>query len=264
MKDKREIKKKDIVILAVTVAIILAIVLLCAFNWSLVVNLFNLVVKGKTIVQDYMLSFGILGEIILSIMMVFCFFFPFISSLPLQILCVISYGVVHATILISIVLALASQLLYLLEKNFKTFFYTKKQRQKQKDIEARIRNSSRNINWVMVLLYIVPCIPFLIISSIAFRSNMRWWKYTLFTAIGPIPEVIVTLVLGNQLTSNTSPVWSMIVLVLMIALVILSLVFKDKMIYWIFKPKKEIAENAPEQESVAENTEIVGNEETKY
>lgn len=261
MKNKKEIKKKDIVILVVTIAILIAIVLLCAFNWSLVADLFNLIVKGKTIVQDYILSFGILGEIIIAIMLVFCFFFPFISSLPLQILCVISYGVVHATILISVVLALASQLLFLLEKNFKTFFYTKKQHKRQEEIEERIRNSRRNINWVMVLLYIVPCIPFLVISSIACRSNMRWWKYTLFTAIGPIPEVIVTLVLGDQLTSNTSPVWSMIVLVLMVAIVILSLVFKDKMIYWIFKPKKEINDGASTEEPVTENNAIINNDE---
>lgn len=261
MKEKKEIKKKDIIILVVTIAILLAIALLCAFNWPLVANLFSLIVKGKTIVQDYVLSFGILGEIIIAIMLMFCFFFPFISSLPLQILCVISYGVWHATILISVVLALAGQLLYLLEKNFKTFFYTKKQHKKQEEIEARIRNSSRSINWVMVLLYIVPCIPFLVISSIACRSNMRWWKYTLFTAIGPIPEVIVTLVLGDQLTSNTSPVWSMIVLVLMIAIVILSLVFKDKMIYWIFKPEKEINNSTLVEETITESN-VITNEET--
>ena len=263
MKSKKYIKKKDIVILAVTIAILLAIVLLCAFNWQLVVKLFDLIVKGKTVVKEYVLSFGILGEIIIAIMMTFCFFFPFISSLPLQILCVVSYDVWHATLLISIVLALASQLLYLLQKNFKTFFYTKKQHKKQEEIEARIRNSSRNINWVMVLLYIVPCIPFLVISSIAFRSNMRWWKYTLFTAIGPIPEVIVTLVLGDQLTSNTSPVWSVIVLVVMIAIVILSLVFEDKLIYWIFKPKKEIDNGSLAEASNTESNCLVNNEATK-
>lgn len=263
MKNKKDIKKKDIVILVVTIAILLTIGLLCAFNWPLVVKLFDLIVKGKTVVKDYIQSFGILGEIIIAIMMLFCFFFPFISSLPLQILCVISYGVVHATILISIELALASQLLYLLEKNFKTFFYTKKQHQKQADIEERIRNSNRNIYWVMVLLYIVPCIPFLIISSIACRSNMKWWKYTLFTAVGPIPEVIVTLVLGDQLTSNTSPVWSVIVLIVMIAIVILSLIFKDKMIYWIFKPKKGIAGGALAEGPIAENNVIINNEEEK-
>lgn len=119
MKSKKTLKKKDIVILVVTIAILLAIALLCAFNWSLVVNLFDLVVKGKTVVQEYVLSFGIWGEIVILIMMLFCFFFPFISSLPLQILCVVSYGIWHATLLISIELALASQLLFLLEKNFK-------------------------------------------------------------------------------------------------------------------------------------------------
>lgn len=262
MKNKHDIKKKDIVILVITVAILLAIALLCAFNWQLVVRLFDLIVEGKTAVKDYVSDFGILGEIIIAIMLMFCFFFPFISSLPLQILCVISYDVWHATLLISVVLALASQLLYLLQKNYKTFFYTKKQHKKQEEIEARIRNSSRNINWVMILLYIVPCIPFLVISTIAARSNMRWWKYTLFTAIGPIPEVIVTLVLGDQLTSNTSPAWSVTVLIFMIAIVILSLVFEDKLIYWIFKPKREANDGSLAEQPVKEAGVIVNNEKT--
>ena len=269
MKNKKDIKKKDIAILVITIAIILAIILLCAFNWPLVINLFGLIVQGKEIVQDYILSFGVWGAIVIAIMLMFCFFFPFISSLPLQILCVMSYGIWWGTLLICIVLALASQLLFLLEKNFKTFFYSKKQRKKQEDIEARIKNSSRNINWVMVLLYIVPCIPFLVISSIACRSNMRWWKYTLFTAIGPIPEVIVTLFLGDQLTGNADPVWSVIVLVVMIAIVILSLVFKDKMIYWIFKPKKEAvatdgtSDVPPAESDTLENDKVETNEEEK-
>lgn len=264
MEGKKKIRKRDIVILVVTIAILLAMALLCAFNWSLVVDLFGMIVKGKTVVKDYVLKFGIWGEIVIAVVLMFCFFFPFISSLPLQILCVITYDVWHATLLISLVLALASQLLYLLEKNFKTFFYTKKQHLKQKEIEERIKNSSRNINWVMVLLYIVPCIPFLVISSIACRSNMRWWKYTLFTAIGPIPEVIVTLVLGDQLTSNSSPAWSLTVLIFMILIVILSLIFKDKMIYWIFKPKKEaLAEGALTSGSVAESDARGENSKTK-
>lgn len=85
----------------------------------------------------------------------------------------------------------------------------------------------------------------------------------MFTAIGPIPEVIVTLVLGDQLTSNASPVWSVIVLVLMIVIVILSLVFKDKMIYWIFKPKKEVDGNMSAEEPIAENNVTADNTEAK-
>ena len=84
MENKKHFKKKDIIILVVTIAILLAIVLLCAFNWSLVAKLFSLIVEGKTVVQDYILSFGILGQIINAIMLVVGFFFPTMWDLRIK------------------------------------------------------------------------------------------------------------------------------------------------------------------------------------
>ncbi len=237
--DKNKIKKSDIIILTITIALLIGIVIFCALNWHLVITLFDMIVEGKSIVKDFVTDFGWLGVVAIAVVLVFCFFFPFFSALPLEIVCVMSYGIWWSTLLVSLSIAIGSQILFLLEKNLKTFFYTKKQRQKQLELEERIKNRDRNIDVVMVLLYVIPLIPFMIIASIACRSNMKWWKYTLYTTLGVVPEVFCTLLIGNQVTSNSSPVVNMIILVLMILLVILMLIFKDKMIYWIFRPKKE-------------------------
>lgn len=237
--NKRTVRKRDVLILSLTIAIFAALIVFCVFKWHLIIDLLNHIVTGKTLVREYVQSLGIAGEAAITVVIIACFFFPVISSLPLQIVCVMAYGVWHATLLISFAIALASQILFLVERSFKVFCYTPKQRKKQEEIEECIKSSKRSIHAVMILLYIVPCIPFLIISSVASRSNMSWKRYTLYTALGPIPEVLVTLILGNRLTSNSSPVASFIVFFFMIALVILSLVFKDQLIYFIFNPPRK-------------------------
>ncbi|MCI5745456.1 MAG: VTT domain-containing protein [Erysipelotrichaceae bacterium] len=234
--NKKNIKKLDIFLLALTILIFAFIIFFCIFNWHLVIDLLNVIINGKDVVKDYMAQFNFVGVIAISLLIIFCFFFPFFSSLPLQIICLFSYGYIKGSIIVSLSIAIASQLLFILQKNMKSFIFSKKQKEKQRKIEERIKNSKRNINAVMALLYVIPCIPFLIISSIACRSNMKWWKYTLFTFLGPIPEVFVTLFLGEKVTSASSPILSFIILVFMILLVVLSLIFKDKLIYFIFKP----------------------------
>ena len=90
---------------------------------------------------------------------------------------------------------------------------------------------------IMLIAYLVPFIPFLIISSIA-ASGLKYWKYFLFTVFGPILEVIVTLFLGQALL-NTSPVASVVTLVLIIAIVVLSIIFKDKIVDFVFVERKK-------------------------
>ena len=250
---KSKKKVSDYILLGVLCTLVVAIVTFCIFKWYLIVSLFDYLIKGKNILREYILSFGIWGVIAISLLIVFCFFFPIISSLPLQIIALFTYGIWGGTLLIALSFTFGSQLLYLFQHNFKAFMYTAKQRKKQADIEARIQNSSRNIYGVMFWLYIIPCIPFLIIASVALRSNMKWWKYTLFTSLGPVPEILVTLLLGNQLINAGSPVWSFMILIGMLALVVLSFVFQDKMIYWVFKPKKTVSTNNTATPTTDEN-----------
>lgn len=239
MNNHARIQKKDIFLLIITLTVFAVLLVFCLWNWHLIVELFRYIVTGKELVQDYILSFGVPAQLAIGLITLICFFFPFFSLLPLEIVCGMTYGIWHATLLISLAIALASQLLYLVEHNFKVFLFTDKQRKKQAQIEECIRSSKRSIHWVMILLYIVPCIPFLIISSVACRSNMKWGTYTLYTALGPAPEVLVTLILGDRLTTSASPAVSFAVLMFMIALVVLSLVFRDSLIRFIFRSPEE-------------------------
>ena len=67
---------------------------------------------------------------------------------------------------------------------------------------------------------------------------MKWWKYALVTLLGPIPDIIVTLWAGVKITT-ASPIVAYIILVIIIIIVVFSMIYKNKLVDLIFKPKEE-------------------------
>ncbi len=230
------LRKRDIILLVVSFTIIAIAITFCLIYWDIVIDLFKKLVSGTEIMKEYVLSLGWVGVASAMLIIIICFFFPFISSLPVQIACGITYGLLKGTLIVSAAYAIASQLLFLFKQDFKLFM-TKKQKEKQMELDEKIKNSKRSMTMIMLIAYLVPFIPFLIISSIA-ASGLKYWKYFLFTVFGPILEVIVTLFLGQALL-NTSPVASVVTLVLIIAIVVLSIIFKDKIVDFVFVERKK-------------------------
>ena len=60
--------------------------------------------------------------------------------------------------------------------------------------------------------------------------------------LGPLPDVVVTLYLGAKIATTSSPATSLVVLLLVIGCIALSLIYKEKIIDWVFAPKKESEE----------------------
>ena len=109
-------------------------------------------------------------------------------------------------------------------------------------MEEKIRNSSRSIMMFLFLAYLAPFVPFMLIHIVAANSGMKWWKYALVTLLGPLPDVVVTLYLGAKIATTSSPATSLVVLLLVIGCIALSLIYKEKIIDWVFAPKKESEE----------------------
>ena len=82
--------------------------------------------------------------------------------------------------------------------------------------------------------------PFLVIHMIAADSGMKWWKYALITLVGPMPDIIVTLWAGVKITTSSSPIVSYVILLVILVIVVLSMVYKKKLVDWIFKPKEKV------------------------
>ena len=72
--------KKEKILMLLTAAILLTIGIFAACNWSDFVHLFKEMVTGVEIVRENILDLGIAGILIISLIIVICFFFPVISS----------------------------------------------------------------------------------------------------------------------------------------------------------------------------------------
>ena len=230
--------KKEKILLLVTVALLLALGIFALCNWSTFLMLFKEMLTGVEIVRESILDLGIVGVLLISLIIIICFFFPVISSIPVQLASVVAYGLPFAIVHVSLSVFVASQIAFLLVRSFR-ILQSPKQRKKQEEMEAKIQNSSRSIMMFLFLAYLAPFVPFMLIHIVAANSGMKWWKYALVTLFGPLPDVVVTLYLGAKIATTSSPVTSLVVLLLVICCVSLSLIYKEKIVDWVFLPKKE-------------------------
>lgn len=248
--------KKEKTIILITGLLLAAVVTFSVFNWSTITYLFKEVSSGTVVVKEYVLSLGITGVIAMSIVMIACFFFPFLSSVPIQLTSAVSYGFWGGLVHVAFSIFVASQLAYLFTKTTQVLSSPKK-KEEQRLMEEKIRNSKRSIYYFLFLAYLAPFIPFLVIHMVAANSGMKWWKYALITLFGPIPDIAVTLWAGVQITSS-SPIVAYIILVVIIIIVVLSMIYKNKLVDWIFKPKEESAkDDNTKDESTKENNDNV-------
>lgn len=229
--------KKEKLIIIITGSLLAAVIIFSIFNWSTITYLFKEVSSGTVVVKDYVLSLGITGVIAMSIIMIACFFFPFLSSVPIQLTSAISYGFWGGFIHVTLSIFIASQLAFLLTKSTLVLSSPKK-KEEQRLMEEKIKNSKRSIYYFLFLAYLAPFIPFLVIHMVAANSGMKWWKYALVTLFGPIPDILVTLWAGVKITTS-SPIVSYIILVVIIIIVVFSMIYKNKLVDLIFKPKDE-------------------------
>ena len=212
--------KKEKAIIFTMVIVLTALIVFSIFNWDTIVYLFKQVSSGTVVVKEYVLSLGITGVIAMSIVMIVCFFFPFISPVPIQLTSAVSYGLWCGLVHVTLSVFIASQLAFLFSKT-SLFLSSKKRREEHLLMEEKIKNSKRSIFYFLFLAYLAPFVPFLVIHMVAANSGMKWWKYALVTFFGPIPDIIVTLWAGVKITSSSTPIISYIILIVIIVIVVL-------------------------------------------
>ncbi len=232
----KKITKKDKTLLIVSAVILLAVAIFVMVFWDTAYSILDKLLNGMDLVQDYIQSFGWVGIVIMMLIIIVLFFFPVISSMPIQVACGIAYGIFGGGLIVWLALVIATQLLYLFRQNLKVFS-SPKQIEKRLELEKLIKESDRHIVWALIIAYALPAVPFLVISNLA-ASGLNYWKYTLVTVLGMIPDVLVTLFLGQKLLS-TSPVASVITLIAVIVVIGLSIIFNDKLVKLAFTSRKK-------------------------
>ena len=136
--------KKERLILLITLCALIGILLFSIFNWEIISYLFKQVVSGASIVKETVLSLGVIGVIAITLVIVALFFFPVISSIPLQLASAVSYGLPLGILHVSLSIFLASQLAFLFTRSA-LLLSSEKRRREHLEMEEKIKNSKRSI-----------------------------------------------------------------------------------------------------------------------
>ena len=109
--------RKEGLIITFTTIILITVIIFSILNWNTITYLFNQVSSGTVAVKEYVLSLGVTGVIAMTVVMIVCFFFPFLSSVPIQLTSAVSYGLFWGFVHVSLSIFMASQLAFLLTKS---------------------------------------------------------------------------------------------------------------------------------------------------
>ena len=136
--------KKEKIIIIATSAILLAIILFAIFNWQVISFLFTQMTEGVTDLGEFVRDLGILGVLAITLIIVVCFFVPVISSIPLQIVSAVSYGMPFGTLHVALSVFIASQLAFLFTRTIRVFT-SEKHKREQREMEEKMKLGQKQL-----------------------------------------------------------------------------------------------------------------------
>ncbi len=227
---------KDKLILIITAILVLVLLICAVIFWDDFYRFFDIIIQGSGNVGKYVRDLGYIGVLLLGGSIFIIYLIPVLSSVVFQMTAGLAYGVLLGTVLVGISIGLGSQLVYLFYRNYKILSNPKRSAKLVK-LQQQIADSGRSVPMVLFISYFIPGIPFVMVSTIGAVSGIKYWKYFLLTFFGPWLEIAFTVALGRALVA-ISPIATMILVVVLLTLIVLSFVFRDKIINTIFTPQK--------------------------
>ena len=186
-------------------------------NRQIITSLFNDKLSNEE-VKSLLQSFGLRGAISLGIILMLQVLLTFVPAEPFQVFAGIGYGIGFGTLICLIGVFLGNSLVYLLYKIFGD--KATENFRKKIDIDFDNIQKSKRVAFIIILLYLLPAIPYGVICFFTASINIKYPRYILLTTLGAIPSLILDVGFGH-IAMSTSWIISIIICVLLIVLIII-------------------------------------------
>ncbi|MCH5272518.1 MAG: VTT domain-containing protein [Lachnospiraceae bacterium] len=169
-------------------------------------------------------NFGVRGAVsvcLLSMMQVVLMFLP---AEPVQVVAGVSYGLWHGILLCMAGVFAGNTAIYLCYKVFgkrMSEYYSRKI-----DIDWGSAKMAHAVSLIVLILYVLPAIPYGMICFFAVSMGLKYPRYTFLTVLGSLPSVFIGVGLGH-LAVTSSLICSVIVFVLLMAVLTVMLIKRD-------------------------------------
>lgn len=236
-----ETKKKKIIALAIFIAIFIGLLVFLFYgdNFNVLKEIFNSNAT-KDQIQESIGKLGIRAYIVVFLISMMQVILTFVPAEPLHVIAGISFGLWKGMAVCLAGIMVGNTIVYILYKIFGTkltdYFAA------NVDFDFNMAKKSNKIALIVIILYMLPAIPYGIICFFAATLGMKYPKYILVTGIGSIPSLILDVGLGHM-TMETSWAVSITVFVVIIILLILMVKYKAQ----IFKKVNEFVKKNQEK-----------------
>lgn len=227
MKNKK-VSKTKIIVAIVGVLLLAGILafLLSGDNIRLFKEFFR---KGITQeeIREIAQKFGVRGIISIGLLSMLQVIMMFLPAEPVQVVAGVSYGLGYGLLICLAGVFVGNTLIYIAYKIFgkrMSEYYSRKI-----DIDWSSAKTVWGISLVVLLLYIMPAIPYGMICFFAASTNLKYPRYIILTVIGSAPSILIGVALGH-LAITESIVWAAVVFAVLVAVIIVILIKKDKLI----------------------------------
>ncbi len=161
--------------------------------------------------------FGWRGVVSIGLLSMLQVVFMFLPAEPVQVIAGVSYGLWFGILVCEIGVLVGNTLIYIAYKIFGSRlseYYSKKI-----DIDWNSAKTTRSVSFLVLILYILPAIPYGMICFFAAGMGLKYPRYILLTGLGALPSVLIGVGLGH-LAITASLIWAAAVFVVLLAILL--------------------------------------------
>ncbi len=206
----------------VAIFIGLMVFLFSGGNLQVLKNLFRSdITKGE--VRDTLDDLGWRGYITIAVLSMLQVLFTFVPSEPVQVMAGVSFGFWKGGLICITGVVFGNIIIYMLYKIYGqrlTQYF-----ENNVEFDFNIARTSSKITLIILILYVLPAIPYGLICFFAASLNIKFPKYLIITTIGTIPSELIGVGIGDLAIASS---WLVSLAVLVVLIVLLVLLFKYK------------------------------------
>ena len=166
-------------------------------------------------------NFGIRGVISIGLLSMLQVVLMFLPAEPVQVVAGVSYGLWFGLVLCAAGVFVGNTLIYIAYKIFGGRM--KEYYSREIAIDWSSAKTTRSISLIVLLMYILPAIPYGMICFFAASTGLKYPRYILLTVLGSLPSILIGVALGH-LAIAASFIWAAVVFAVLVAIIVVMMV----------------------------------------
>lgn len=224
---KGKVSKTKIIVAVVGVFLLAGILslLLIGDNFQLFKEFFR---KGITQeeIREIAQKFGWRGIVSIGLLSMLQVILMFLPAEPVQVIAGVSYGLWYGILICLAGVFIGNTIIYICYKIFgkgMREYYSRKI-----DIDWSSAKTVWGVSLIVFIMYLLPAIPYGMICFFAASTNLKYPRYIIITILGSAPSVLIGVALGH-LAITASIIWAAVIFVILVTVVIIIYIKKDKL-----------------------------------